>query len=408
LKVLIVSPVFWPESFRINDLAEALVASGHEVEVLAGMPNYSGGKFYKGYGWLGPMAEVHEGMRILRFPVRPRGKGRSWELLLHYGSWLVGAYVRLLWGPEADWDVVFVCQTSPVSAALPALLARKLSGAWAVIWVQDLWPDIVRASGHITHPWLIHAIGWFSNWIYRSFDHVITQSEGFKHALEGRGIPEHRLTCIHNWAENLYGEAGSANSSATMEPWQAAFVVMFAGNLGRVQGLPTILDAAERIQHSHQVHWVILGDGVLAEWMRLEVQARRLQSSVWLLGRHPVERMPSFFAKADVLLLSLGRSEALALTVPSKLQSYLASGKPILGSVDGEAARLIQDSGAGWAVPAEDPIALANQAIRISGMDSSVLKAMGKSGQAFYGQAFQREKCLKDLERTLLNARVTP
>jgi glycosyltransferase involved in cell wall biosynthesis len=323
-------------------------------------------------------------------------------MLLHYATWLVGACARVL-AASADWDVVFVSQTSPVSAALPALLARRLSGAPAAIWVQDLWPEIVQASGLVTHPWLIRAIGWFSNWVYGSFDRVITQSEGFLEALDRRGIPKDRLTCIHNWAESLYGLRDQADSSEAQEPWQLAFVVMFAGNLGRVQGLPTLLDAAERLRDVHQIHWVFLGDGVLAEWLKEEVKARSLETQVWLLGRYPVDRMPEFFAKADVLLLSLGRSEALALTIPTKLQSYLACGKPILGSVDGEAARVIQASGAGWAAPADDSEALADLVLRMAALDPAARDAMGDAGRTYWGKAFQREGCIRALESTLVS-----
>lgn len=401
MKILVVSPVFWPEAFRVNDLVAALVEAGHEVEVLAGMPNYPEGRFYHGYGWRGPMEEQHEGARILRFPVCPRGKGRALELMIHYATWVIGACLRLLTVSKKDWNVVFVCQTSPVSAALPGLLARRLSGARAAIWVQDLWPEIVQATGIVTHPWALKAIGWFSNRIYRSFDRVIAQSEGFRTALGERGIAAERLTCIHNWAEELYGVKPVTRLRVSTESWRGGFVLMFAGNLGRVQGLPTLLDAAERLKSHPRIHWVFLGDGALADWMREEIARRTLESSVWMLGRYPAEKMPEFFAGADALLLSLGRSSALSLTIPTKLQSYLAAGKPILGSIDGEAAWLLEDSGAGWAAPAEDSEALAELVLRMANTSEAERQAMGQAGRVYWERLFQRDGCLREIQGTL-------
>ena len=401
MKILLVTPVYWPELFRINDLTLALVAAGHEIEVLAGMPNYPEGRIYTGYSWRGPFDERWGGARILRFPVFPRGKGRAWELVLHYVSWLLGACGRLLGNSAADWDVIFVFQTTPVTAALPALLARRFSGAPAVIWVQDLWPEIVRASGLVTHPVLIRAIGWLSNAIYGAFDKVVTQSVGFMEALALRGVPHERLSCIHNWAEALYGVAETSPGSSAVSPWPGDFVVMFAGNLGRVQGLPTVLEAAERLKAHPHINWVLIGDGALADWLKDEIVNRGLQQTVWLLGRHPVERMPEFFAMADTLLLSLGRSEALALTVPGKLQSYMASGKPIIGSADGEAARVIEASGAGWVAPAEHPEELADLVLKMAGLTVAERIAMGQAGREYYELNFDRNECIKNIEMTL-------
>ncbi len=216
-----------------------------------------------------------------------------------------------------------------------------------------------------------------------------------------RGIAAERLACIHNWAEELYGIHPQPSARPAQEPWHSGFVVMFAGNLGRVQALPTLLDAAERLQGHARIHWVFLGEGCQADWMRKEIARRSLEPTVWMLGRHPVERMPEFFAGADALLLSLGGAPALTLTIPTKLQSYLAAGRPILGSVDGEAARVIENSRAGWVAPAEDSEALAELVLRMANAGLAERQAMGQAGRAYWERMFQRDGCLREIQGNL-------
>lgn len=397
LRILIVSPVFWPEAFRVNDLAERLVEEGHRVEVLAGHPNYPEGRYFNGYSLRGPWTEDWCGVRILRFPQVPRGRGQAWRLALQYLSFMVLGSMRILSRGRWDWDRVFVFQTTPVTAALPAILAARLARARSVIWVQDLWPDSLDAVGIRLPSPAMGVLRRLSSWIYRRFDVVLGQSGGFLHRLEAMGVDPGRLSCVPQWADEISGEPRDKVPPA----WGPGFTLLFAGNLGRAQGLECVLESAELTRHVQGLQWVLMGDGVLKKWLEGEIARRDLEGRVILTGRRPAEEMSSHYDRADVLLVSLRRDGALSCTIPGKLQACLAAGKPILASLDGEAAEVVRSAGAGRVVPAEDPARLAEGALALMNATPQVRGQMGTQGRAFYLEHFSQEACLDRILKAL-------
>lgn len=396
-KILIVSPVFWPESFRVNDLAAAWADKGYEVEVLAGHPNYPEGSYFKGYTWHGPFKEEWSGVRILRFPQVPRGRGQAWRLVLQYASFVGIGSLRVIANRGWDWDAVFVFQTTPVTAALPAILAARLSSAKSVIWVQDLWPDSIRAVGMRFPVPLQWAVEKLSSAVYRSFTRVVGQSAAFLPRLEELGVEEERLRSVYQWADEGRPSPGGSVAPA----WGPGFTVLFAGNLGRAQGLESVLEAADRSRQVPGLQWVLMGDGVLRPWLLEEVARRGLEGRVILPGRRPPEEMPFHFSKADLLFISLGNDPVLARTVPSKLSTYLASRKPVLGAVMGEPARVINESGAGMTVAPQDPEALAEAVVLMRGLSDETRAEMGLRGHAYFESHFTKAGCIAQLEETL-------
>ncbi len=395
--MLIVSPVFWPETFRINDLAAHLVSQGHQVEILAGHPNYPEGRFFKGYSWVGPWREAWQGLKILRFPQVPRGRGQAWRLALQYLSFVVLGSIRVLFHGWYDWDVVLVFQTTPVTAALPALLAGKLSGSRTVIWVQDLWPDSLEAVEFHLPGLMRRFIAKLSSSIYRAFDGVIGQNAAFLPRLEGMGVEPSRMTCVPQWAY----EGESLTRDQVPIAWKPGFTVLFAGNLGRAQGLESVLEAANLSRNVPGLQWVMLGDGALRGWLEAEVQSRGLSGQVLLPGRRPAEEMQAHYERADVLLVSLRRDPALADTLPGKVQACLAVGRPILGAVEGVAAQVIRNAGAGLVVPPESPGALAKAASQLMGMSDQDRGRMGVLGRAYYEGHFSQSACAAEIEKVL-------
>jgi glycosyltransferase involved in cell wall biosynthesis len=400
VRILIVTEYFWPESFRINDLASGLRARGHLVDVLTGMPNYPGGHYYKGYSPWGPFREDHLGTTVIRVPVIARGRGQGWRLCLNYLSFAVMASLRLLLHRQKAWDVSIVFQPTPITTVLPALLLRALKGTPVVTWVQDLWPETVAASGLVRAPWVLQAAQPVCNWIYRNCDRLLAQSEAYVPRLAATGIELGKVDYLPNWAEDLYS-VGEIPAGLELETWAEGFPVMFAGNLGRVQALDVVLAAADRLRHDLAIRWVFVGDGVLRAWLETEVARRGLADHVHFLGRRPVDEMPRLFARAGAALVSLKRDEVLALTVPSKVQSYLAAGLPIIGSLDGEGARIINESGAGWATAAGDGEGLAESVRRMSALSPQQRAEMGNRGRLYAGSHFDRGSCLDRFERTL-------
>ncbi|WP_242392039.1 glycosyltransferase family 4 protein [Anaeromyxobacter oryzisoli] len=403
MRILLVCPYYWPEPFRVARVAADLKARGHEVEVLTGLPNYPAGRFYAGYGARGPFHEEHEGIAITRVPLVPRGAGGAIRLLLNYLSFAVTASWKALSLGRRRWDVVFVFQLSPVTAILPAVVMRALYGTPVAIWVQDLWPESVASTGFGRSRLLYAAARAISAWLYRRCDRIAGTSRAFRARLEALGVPGWRFSYLPQWAEDFFGERAKGPALAAPR-WASGFPIMFAGNLGRVQALETVVAAAEQVRDDPEIRWVFVGDGSQREWLETEVSRRGLQDRIFLLGRHPAEEMPAFFAKAGAMLVSLKRDDTMALTIPAKVQSYLAAGRPILGSIDGEGARVIEEAGAGLTAPAGDPAALAELARRMKSLPAAERAAMGERGRAYSARHFSRERCVDELERLLHDA----
>jgi len=404
LRILILTQYFWPEAFRINDLAVALAGRGHAITVLTGLPNYPGGSLFPGYSLLGPSEEQHEGVRVLRVPLVPRGLRRSWQLAINYISFTVSAS---LLGPlrcRGPFDVLFVYEPSPILIGIPALVLRRLKGLPLVLWVQDLWPESLRATGAVTSPLLLRAVARLVRYIYRGCDRVLVQSRGFVDRVVAVGAERERVSYLPNWAESLYAPLELEPDAPERSEVPDGFRVLFAGNIGAAQSFETILDAAQLLRHHAEVHWVIVGDGHRKAWVEEQVRERGLGSSVHLLGPRPVGSMPRYLALGDALLVTLRRDPVFELTIPTKLQSYLACGRPVLAALDGEGARVVEEAGAGLTCPAEDPRALAAGVLRLLEMGTAGRCQLGERGRAYFAAHFEREHLITRVEEELRRA----
>jgi colanic acid biosynthesis glycosyl transferase WcaI len=401
VRVLTISQYFWPEAFRINDLVLGLQQRGHRIAVLTGKPNYPGGRYFDGYGFFGRNLEDYHGIPVARVPITARGAGRTWQIAVNYLSFVLSASLLGPWRCRGRYDAIFVFEPSPITVALPALIIGKLKRVPVLLWVQDLWPESLSATGAVKSPFILHLVGRLVRFIYRRCARVLVQSEGFTARVVEAGAPADRVVYFPNWAEDLYRPVERSEAPAEGREMPAGFRLMFAGNIGAAQSFETILGAAERLRGYNQIRWVILGDGHHRKWVEQEVRARGLESNVILLGQRPVESMPRYFAYADALLVTLKRDPIFALTVPSKIQSYLACAKPVLAALDGEGARVIEKSGAGLTCPAEDSRALADAALALYRMPDGERRVLGERGRAYFDSHFRRDKLLSDLENWL-------
>lgn len=399
MRILIVSQYFWPEEFRINDLALGLLERGHDVTVYTGKPNYPGGRFFPGYGFFGRVRENYRGVRVLRAPLVPRGAGTRPGLIVNYLSFALAASLLAPFRCDGDYDAILVYEPSPVTVGLPALVLKWAKRAPVLFWVQDLWPETLSATGVVKSKWILEMVGRLVRFIYRHCNLILVQSRGFVPAIEALGVEARKIRYYPNSAEALYRPlAADAAQPAPETLLRGTFRVLFAGNIGAAQDFETILSAAERLREERDIHWNIAGDGRLLEWVEREIGRRRLGDTVHLLGRHPVESMPRFFATADAMLVTLAPDPVFALTIPSKVQSYLACGRPIVAALDGEGARVIQESGSGVAAPAGDAAALAEGVRRLHGLSRQEREAMGQNGRRYFEQHFERELLLDRLD----------
>jgi len=402
MRILIVSQYFWPENFRINDLAAGLVQRGHEVTVLTGVPNYPEGRVIPKHGPF--RSETHLGITIKRVPLIPRGNSGALRLALNYASFAVTASC---FGPlvcRGAFDLVFVFEPSPVTVGIPAIVLKKLKRVPLFFWVQDLWPESLLATGAITSPRILSGVGKLVTLIYRYCDLILVQSSAFIPPVHDRGVQRGRIVYFPNSVEAVYRPRPTGDNGEAPVPLPTGFRIMFAGNIGAAQDFETVLKAAERLRGYADIHWIVLGDGRMRNWVQDEVKRLRLEESVHLLGKYPMEEIPRFLWHADALLVTLRSDSVFALTIPGKLQSYLACGRPIVGALDGESARIIRESGAGVAVPAGDATALADAVLDLYQRPEAERIELGVRGEQYCASHFSRGSLLDQLEALMREA----
>ncbi len=396
MKVLVVTQYFWPESFRINEVVNSLIKAGCEVTVLTGQPNYPDGRVYPGYRAAGYGRQLREsGPALYRVPLFPRGNGGALKLALNYLSFVLSAALLGPWLLRGKpFDIILVYGISPILQALPAIILKKIKRAALVTWVQDLWPESLAVTGFVKNRSALLLVAALVRWIYRRHDLLLVQSKAFIEpvkAMAGNTPVEYHP----NPGEQAFSIRlpDTHRPAFTLEP---GFNVLFAGNLGAVQALDTILDAAELLREHVSIRLVLVGSGSRSEWLTTEVGRRNL-SNVRLTGRCAVEAMPAIFEQASALLVTLVRSPTMEKTIPSKLQAYLAAGKPVLACLDGEGARIVQDAGAGLASPAENSGLLVQAILRLQSLPPAERERMGLAGKRYFLEHFEPEALARKL-----------
>lgn len=379
-RLLIITPHFWPENFRINEVAQMAAASGASITVLTGQPNYPEGRVYPGFRAFGAgLEERAPGVAIARVPVITRGGGSGLRLFLSYLSFLISSCVVgtvLLRGRK--FDAILFYGVSPILLAFAGLWFRALKRAPLALWVQDLWPSSLGAVGLRLHPVLNRVLECLVRQIYRGSDVILIASRAF--AIDIQRICRGEVECIYH--PNPAELAVIEMSPPTAEKEDEIFDVLFAGNLGRASGLRTVLEAAQILRTDCSVHFRLLGGGSCRRWLEQEISHRGLHN-VTLEDRVPSSAMPSVLARASALLVSLTKSPAVALSVPSKTTTYMASGTPLIVSADGETARIVKEAGAGLCAGAQDAEALVDAIKRLQGLSAAERAAMGRAAKAY-------------------------
>ncbi len=395
MRILIISQYFWPESFRINDLVRALTEKGMDVEVLTGKPNYPEGSIYSGYQLFGCQREQWCGAIVHRVPLAPRGAKSGFRLAINYLSFVV---FGLLCGPwllrKRRHDVIFVYGMSPILQAIPAIFIGWLKRCPVIIFVQDLWPESLEATGYIRNTRVLGWVGRVVRFIYRHADLLLVQSRAFEAPVAALA-PGKPIVYYPNSVDVAFCAPTTVNVP-DIPGLGDGFPVMFAGNVGTGQAVEVIVEAASLLKDHPDIRFVVLGQGSRWEWMCQEVKVRGL-TNLYLPGRFPVETMPGLMQKASALLVTLADQPIFAATVPSKVQAYMAAGRPVLACLNGEGARVVTEAEAGLAVPAEDAKALANAVLRLYGMASAERERLGSNGRCYYKEHFDHDQLVDQL-----------
>lgn len=396
MNILIFSQHFWPESFRINELAQDISEEGAHVTILTGKPNYPGGVIFSGYTALGTQSETFGGMTVHRVPVFPRGRGGALRMLANYMSFL---FFASCCGPillrKEKIDLIFVYANSPLIQGLAALPLKLIHRAKLVVWVQDLWPEDLSSTGYIANPLLLKINEWPAKFLYYCTDRILIQSESFRTPVS-RLAPHKEMYVVPNPAERavfLQHDQGALPDKLGF--MREGFNVVFAGNIGNNQSIETIVEAAEALKNRADLRIVMVGSGSRSEYLKEEISKRGLVN-LKAVGRYPPEMMPAIYEQSDALLVSLAGKENLSWTVPSRVQSYMAAGKPIVASINGEGAKIVCESGCGLVCRAEDADGLAACIIKLYAMSDMERKEMGIKGRIYAEEHYHPKKIAKE------------
>lgn len=395
MRVLVVSQYFWPENFRINAIVKSLVERGVEVEVLTGKPNYPEGVIFSGYRVWGCQRDQWEGATLHRVPLLSRGRNSRLGLLTNYLSFI---FFGLVCGPwlvrKRQYDVIFVYGLSPILLAIPALFIGWLKGRKVIIWVQDLWPESLSATGYFSNRFILGSVRQVVRFIYRHADLLLVQSRAFEEPVR-KLASNTSIICYPNSVDDTFS-LPATDETPYVDGLGEGFSVMFAGNIGAAQAVGVIVEAASLLREYTDIHFVVLGDGSSREWMLNEMRQREL-TNLHLPGRFPVETMPGFMQKASALLVTLADQPIFAVTVPSKVQAYMAAGRPIIACLNGEGARLVVEAKAGLATPAEDARALADTILHLYRQSPDEREIMGGNGRRYYQEHFDHDHLVEQL-----------
>ena len=397
MRILIVSQYFWPENFRINEISEFLKKENIEVDVLTGTPNYPEGKIFSDFKDNPDKYNSYYGTKIYRIPIIPRGSGSLFNLFFNYSSFLLSStsigFFKLR---KKKYDYILTFGTSPITVALTSLFFSKIKKARTIIWVLDLWPDILKDLDIINNRVILNILSKITNFTYRNHNIILAQSESFL-----RQIIKHNKNTIYfpSWPETINTKKYNNDlEDIKLDKFKNHFKIVFTGNIGQAQDFDRIIKLA-KILKEENVIFIIVGKGRKFEYFK-KVKLSENINNIIFMGNYPLEKMNYFHEIADALILTLNSGEALNKTIPGKLSTYMMAGKPIIGVIDGEAKNIIKVSKSGICFDLNDDEYIKKIKTFVK-LDKQELEILGNNGKTYATKFFNKQKILKDLINVL-------
>lgn len=385
MRILFISHYFQPEpNFFVGlPFAKELVKRGHEVEVLTGFPNYPGGKIYDGYHVRMLQRETLEGIPVNRVPLYPSHDNSSIKRILCYASFAMSASTIGPWVVRPA-DIAYVSQ-GPITVGLPACILKMLKGIPFILHIQDLWPDSLFSSGMFKNQLGLKIVSSWCNSVYKCAAKIVAITPGIKEKLKDRGVREDKIDIIYNWCDDSQIFCAEKNEElAKSLSMVGRFNVVFAGNMGILQSLDAVLDAAKIVgEKQPAIQFVFLGSGVEVNRLKQKTLSLGLKNTLFL-ARRPVSEVGPILSLADALLVHLKKDPLFEITIPSKTQAYMAVGRPVLIGVPGDATDLVLKAKAGLPCEPENPQSIADAVLKLYAMPRPELEIMGENGKRFY------------------------
>ena len=397
-KILVFTNHYFPENFKINDIVNHFDDKEYFVNVITGIPNYPSGKFFPNYGYLKKSKEVKGNIKIRRLPLIPRGKGSNFMLVLNYLSYFFSViiYTIYLIISNKKYDLIFVHHTSPILIAISPYVYKIFNkNVKMILWDLDIWPESLEAAASIKNKKVLNIVKKLVKFLYNKFDVILVGSNSFVQIVKERvkNIP---VVYFPNWAEDIFEQTLINKTLSKTKNLK----IMFAGNIGEAQDVYSILKLIDKCKNKH-IDWIFVGDGRMKFWLERELNLIKTVGEIKFLGNHPIQKMPCFFKEADIMLLSLKNDYIFSKTVPAKLQAYMASAKPILGMISGEAKQIILESGAGWCSDSGDIESTYNDICGILKLNKKELIDKGIKGLNYYTQNFSKNLRFAQIDRIL-------
>lgn len=390
MNILVISQYFYPENFRINQLCIDLTELGHNVTVLTGKPNYPKGEYYEGYTFNGKEDEIWNNISILRAPLRARKQGAV-NLARNYLSFVYQANKRIDKIEEFNYDLIFVFQLSPVTSALPAIKVKNKTGIPVIMYVQDLWPESVKAVTGIDNYFVNTGLGKLVSYIYDSCDLILGTSPSFVKEIQKRVKDKSK---VRFWPQ--YATISKSNSSGGVLN-KDKFNITFTGNIGEAQGLEMVIEAARQLKHTN-IHWNFFGEGRNKAKLEAMCKEYDLYENVSFHGYVEEKEIPNHLNDSDAALLILKPDPIFDITIPAKLQTYLACGVPVLGCVNGEAKRIITEGKCGLVSETIDTDSLVKTCLDFLNLSKEEMNEFRKNSLLYGIENFNKNNLLNTLQ----------
>ncbi|PYI52934.1 glycosyltransferase family 4 protein [Paenibacillus flagellatus] len=394
MKILVICQYFHPEQFRVNDICFELAKSGYELTVLTGLPNYPSGVVDRKYRGFRNRKEVINGVQVFRSWLIGRGNNKI-SLALNYISFALSAIIKTF-SFKKNFDLILIYQLSPITMALPGIMLKKMIKKPLVLYCHDLWPESIASAGISSNSKIYSLVYKLSRWIYMQSDEIFTSSKMFEQYFREVLEIQKPITHLPVYAESLF-------ESVVMKKKDAQECnLLFAGNIGEMQNVETILYAANELKNEPYIKFHIVGGG--SSLNKCEELCGRLGiKNVFFYGQHPVNEMPRFYAMADAFLITLKANKVISYTLPNKVQSYMAAGKPIIGAINGETQSLIKEAKCGLCGAAEDYKELAAN-IRKFVEEKEMQPIYGQNARKYYDNHFSKQIFMQRLKELLKNS----
>jgi len=397
--ILIVSQYFYPENFRVNELAREWKKRGYDVSVIAGIPNYPEGKFFKGYGFLKKRMEYIDGIKVRRIPIIPRGKSNL-MMMLNYASFVVSGFLWKTFTPRKA-DLVFIFEVSPFTQALPGVWFAKRRKIPCYIYVQDLWPETLIHFVGIKNKYIIGFINAIVKYVYKRVEKIFVTSHSYVDAVKLRNIEDEKIIVSPQYAETYASKPIHPNVSL-IDPLK--FNIIFTGNLGTAQGLEILVEMASLLEGDalSKVHFILLGNGRNEDQLRALIEKHSVSDRFTFIDRVGPSEVPAFLAASKIAYLGFQNNQLFEKLIPAKLQTYMMEKMPILACVSGESDYIIQKAKCGLTAPQNDINKALNHIKTFVSMSDQALKEMGENGYQYAKEVFDKETILNTFDQEFL------